>query len=177
MGTRKRRADAFERQLSAEQQGTLRDGLLGAWTYQDAVDWLEAECGVASSAAALSSYWEHYCAPVLRERRQMAVLKAEQVLEAAENDGVDFGAAGMERLRQLTFEFLLNTNGEVDTKEVARLMKLVLADKALSHDARKLKLLEDKARKADAAEKIVADKKTTPEEKAVAVRELFGITG
>jgi len=177
MEGRKRRADAFEKRLTEEQFVELRDGLLGQWTYTSALQWLADECGVSSSLAALSGFWEHYCAPVLKERRQMAVLKAEEITRAAESDGVDFGAAGMERLRQLTFEFLLQDGADVDSKAVARLMKIVLADKALGHDARKLAILEKKAAALEEAEKIVTDATTTDSEKAVKVRELFGITG
>lgn len=126
----------------------LRDGLLGDWTYETAKSWLLVECGQEVSSGALSGYWQHYCAPVLSERRKMAVLKAEEITRLSVDEAVDWDAAAMDRLKQLSFEFLMEEPGEVDSKAVARLMKLVLADRALKHDGRKLALLEEKVRAA-----------------------------
>ncbi len=122
----------------------LRDGLLGSWSYAYELSWLATECGVSSSPSALSSFYKRHCAPVLRERKQLAAVKAEVIGEMA--DKTDWDKASIESLKQMVFEFMANPLA--DTKEIERLFSLLLRRKDQELDERKLRLVEDKAAEA-----------------------------
>lgn len=147
----------------------LRDGLLGGWRYEDAMSWLASECGVSSSLSALSSFFKRHCAPLLRERRQLAALKAEAIGDLAGK--VDWDAASIEHLRQMVFEFMADPNANVEHTE--RMFKLLLKSRDQETDRRKLELLEAKARQADAAAGVANNAKLTPEEKAAELKRIF----
>jgi len=126
----------------------LRDGLLGDWTYEAALAWLESECGTKSSLAALSAFFKRNCAPVIRERRQLAALKAEAI--GGEAGLTDWDAASIERLRQMVFEFMANPKADLEATE--RMFRLLLKSRDQEVDRRKLALLETKAKRLDALE-------------------------
>lgn len=153
---RKRRSDAFENDWPDEDVMTLRDGLLGPWGYEEAKAWIIERGHPPASNGALSRFWEHYCQPVLRERRRTAARKAEAIIADSMSDAVGWDEAASERLNQLTFEFLLDSKEEIDTKDVARLYKLILSDRALKNDAKRLALLEEKAADARKAKEQLA---------------------
>jgi hypothetical protein len=126
----------------------LRDGLLGGWSYEAARSWLKSECGVASSASALTSFYKRHCVPVMQERRQLAILKAETI--GADAGLTDWDAASIERLRQMVFEFMADPNADMEATE--RMFRLLLKSRDQEVDRRKLALLESKARRLDALE-------------------------
>lgn len=173
MSDRKRRSDAFEAQLPGNAVMELRDGLLGKWSYSDAREWLLGEHGQDVSETALRSFHSFYCAPVLQEQIKMAAAKAEVVAQQLAEESVDWDSALIGKAKQLVFELMLDPNA--DSKDIARMMKLVLADKALGHDARKLAILEEKAKRDDATREVMEDTTKTDEEKAMEVREIFGL--
>lgn len=147
----------------------LRDGLLGGWSYADAMSWLNTECGITSSLSALSAFFKRHCAPVLKERRQLAALKAEAI---AEDAGVtDWDAASIEKLRQMVFEFMADPAANIEDTE--KLFKLLLKSRDQEVDRRKLALLEAKAKQADEAAGVVSDAKMTDEDKKAALKRIF----
>lgn len=125
----------------------LRDGLLGGWRLEDAKSWLLTECGVSSSLAALSSFYKRHCAPMLRERRQLAALKAETIGNLA--GSTDWDAASIEHLRQMVFEFMSDPNADLESTE--RMFKLLLKSRDQEVDMRKLRMMEEKATSAKKA--------------------------
>jgi hypothetical protein len=147
----------------------LRDGLLGGWSYADALSWLASECGLQSSLAALSAFFKRHCAPVLKERRQLAALKAEAI---AEDAGVtDWDAASIEKLRQMVFEFMSDPKSNIENTE--RLFRLLLKSRDQEVDRRKLALLEARAKQADAAAGVAENSKLSDEEKAAELKRIF----
>ena len=122
----------------------LRDGLLGGWTYADALSWLSTECAVSSSLSALSAFFRRHCAPVIRERRQLAVLKAEAIAEAA--GSTDWDTASLENLRQMVFEFMSDPKADID--KVEKMFRLLLKRKDQEITERQIRLREEQAAEA-----------------------------
>lgn len=145
---KKPRSDSKLDALPNSRVTELRDGLLGGWSYEAALQWLADECGVSSSLAALSGFFKRHCTPVLKDRREFAVLKAEAI--AADAGLTDWDAASIERLRQMVFEFMANPNADLEATE--RMFKLLLKSRDQETDRRKLALLETKARRLDELE-------------------------
>jgi hypothetical protein len=166
---KKPRSDSKLDSLPESRVLELRDGLLGGWRYEEALSWLASECGVCSSLSALSAFYKRHCAPVVKQRLQLASLKAEAIAEDAGK--TDWDAASIERLRQMVFEFM--TTPDADLEATERMFKLLLKSRDQEVDRRKLVLLEQKAKQADEAAGISNNTKLTPEEKAAELKRLF----
>lgn len=143
---KKPRSDSKLDALEERRKLALRDGLLGGWKYEAALAWLEAECGVRSSLDALTRFWRRHCAPVLKERRQLASLRAEAL--GAEAGKTDWDSASIELLKQAAFEAM--SNPEADPEAVERIFKLLLKARALDQSGRRIELLEAQAAQAKA---------------------------
>lgn len=152
--SRKPRSDSKLDALADHHQAELTKRLLTGDKYEEVLTWLAVECGVSSSLAALSSYYKRHCAPVMRERRKLAVLRAQEFSQAAKESPVDWDEVAMERLSQIFFELLLQP--DVDAATAKRLGDMILKDKALSHDARKVAVLEAKVKAAEEAKERIA---------------------
>jgi hypothetical protein len=152
-------------------------------SYQDCLSWLAAECGVDSSLASLSAFYKRHCAPVVRERRQLSVVKAEALGDAMAADPVNWDEKIVERTKQLTFEFL--SSDEKDPETVGKLLDAVVkarkqefAEKIQTRrqetEERKLALLEKKAEFADLVKKAAENREggVTAEEMAEIERRL-----
>lgn len=122
----------------------LRDGLLGGWTYEDAKSWLLTECGVSTTLSSLSTFFRRHCAPLMRERRQLAAMRAEAIGELAGE--TDWDAASIESLRQMCFEFMASPEADIEATE--RMFRLLLKRKDQELAERQLMLREDAARAA-----------------------------
>lgn len=157
--SRKPRSDSKLDNLPDHHHAELVQRLLGNQKYEDVLTWLAVECAVSSSLSSLSGFFQRHCAPVLKERRQLAVLRAQEFTKAAEDSPVDWDAAAMERLNEIFFNLLLEP--DVDAATAKRFGDMLLKDKALSMDSRKLKLLEEKANKLERAKKDLEEKRTS----------------
>lgn len=131
----------------------LRDGLMGAMKYEEALSWLVAECGVSSSLSSLSAFYRRHCAPVLRDRRRLFALKAEEFERAETEDGLDFTDSAFAQLKQRYFEMVLDPLA--DLKEVETMGKMLLdygklqiAIEKVDQDSRRLAILEEKEKAA-----------------------------
>ena len=152
---RKPRSDSKLDGLSEAHQAELVKRLLGGNRYEDILTWIAVECGVSSSLASLSSFYKRHCAPVMKERRKLAVLRAEEFARSAEDLPVEWDKVAFERLNQIFFELLLDP--DVDAATAKRIGDMILKDKALSMDSRKVGILEAKVKAAEEAkEKIKA---------------------
>ncbi|MFC5049236.1 hypothetical protein ACFPK9_01200 [Rubritalea spongiae] len=169
--SRKPRSDSKLDNLPESRVLELRDGLLGGWRYEDALSWLETECDVSSSMAALSGFFKRHCKPVLKQRRQLAALKAEVLVEEAGK--TDWDAAILEDVKQMVFEFMQDPNADFEKTE--KLLRLVLKSRDQDMTERRVKLLEAAARKAEEAEAVTGDGKLSAEEKDARMREIFGL--
>ena len=162
----------------------LRDGLLGAMKYEDALSWLFKDCGVSSSMASLSSFYRRHCAPVQRDRRRLFAIKAEEFEKAEEEDGLDFTDSAFARLKQRYFEMVLDPLADLkEVETMAKMLldygKLQLATEKVEQDNRRLQMLEEKAGRIDALESIGKEAGLTEDqmrEKALAmVDEMLGL--
>ena len=149
----------------------LRDKLLAGSSYQDVRGWLLAECGVSCSLDSLSRFYKRHCAPVIRERRKLSVVKAEALGDAMSKDPVNWDEKIVERTKQLAFEFLAAEQIEPDAVK-ALLDALTKANKQ-QLDRDKFDLMKAKAAKADAAENVSNDGSLTEEEKAQRIKQIF----
>lgn len=139
----------------------LRDGLLSGRfpTYDAALEWLDSEHGVSSSHAALSEFYRKSCAPVIKQRRSLAAIRAEAWGEAMEEDS-SLDAGILERLKQIVFEVLETEKPK--PKDVKALVDSVVkltsdkrSDRQIDLDERKVALLETKAKQNDEAKGVL----------------------
>lgn len=160
----------------------LRDKLLHGDSYQECLSWLLTECGTQSSLAALSAFYKRHCGPVIRERRQLSVVKAEALGEAMAADPVNWDDKIVERTKQLAFEFL--TADQNDPEAVSRLLAAVVKARKQEFteriqtrkqdvEERKLAILEAKAKQADEAAGLAHDNKLSDEQKAAELKRIF----
>ena len=138
---KKPRSDSKLDALPEARKIELRDGLLGGWRLEDAKAWLAQECGVSSSVAAISGFYRRECAPVLRDRRQVAALKAE-VLGGLAGE-TDWDLASIEALKQMAFEVM--SNPATNVREVEKVFRLFLKRKEQELVERQLALKEEAA--------------------------------
>lgn len=173
--SKKPRADSKLDNLPEAQFLQLRDGLLNRTfaSYQEALSWLDVECGVSSSSAALSGFWRRQCAPLVAERRQMAAIRAEALGDAMRADPVNWDEAIVEKTKQLAFEFL--DAGTEDAGAIKQLLDAILKAQKQELDERKVVLMERKAKQAEEVEKIMGREDLSEKEKGVEVRALFGM--
>ena len=181
---KKPRADSKLDSMPESRVMELRDKLLAGESYQDCLSWLLAECGMSSSLAALSSFYKRHCAPVIRERRQLSVVKAEALGDAMAADPVNWDDKIVERTKQLAFEFL--TADQNDPEAVSKLLDAVvkarkqefterIQTRRADVEERKLAILEAKAKQADEAAGVAANGTMTPEEKQARLKQIFGM--
>lgn len=143
---KKPRSDSKLDALPDRYLGELRDGLLSGWRLEDAKTWLSEQCAVSTSLASLSAFFKRHCVPILRERRQLAALRAEAI---AEDIGMtDWDMASIEKLRQMVFEFMSNPDADIEATE--RMFKLLLKRKDQELTERGMKLKEEAAAEAKA---------------------------
>lgn len=115
----------------------LRDGLLGGWRYEDALSWLNTECGVDSCMSALSTFFRRHCKPVIQNRRKISALKAEAIMDGAGD--TDWNAAILEDVKQMVFEFLQTPDADFEKTE--KLLRMVLKSRDQDQSAEKIKIL------------------------------------
>lgn len=164
MSAKKPRSDSKLDNLPELQFLALRDGLINRTfaSYQEALSWLAAECGVSSSPAALSGFWRRNCAPIVKEQRQFAAIRAEALGDAMRSDPVNWDEAIIEKTKQLAFEFL--DSGESDADSVKKLLDAILKAQKQELDERKVVLLEEKARQRDAAKDVLGSELSQEEQ-------------
>lgn len=168
---RKPRSDSKLDNLPAAKKLELRDGLLADWGYEEALSWLSSECGVTSVNSALTAFYKRHCKPVIKERRQLASMKAEVLGEEAGK--TDWDKASIEKFKQIAFEVMNSSNADI--KKVERMFRLLIANRAQDQNERKLDMLQDAARKAEEAEEVTKDDKLSGDEKQARLKLIFGI--
>lgn len=171
---KKTRPEAKIKTLPEEVQGALwehvttaTDGRERPMTYEEAREWLRDAHGVTTSSAALS-YWRGWYG--LRRRTERAQARArEATLEWAAQHS-DTTTTDLERLGQLVFTAESIEGGDI--RAYVDLMRLRLKSEAQDLDARRLAILEDKARQADAARDVLQST-LTPAQQAARLREIL----
>lgn len=179
---KKPRSDSKLDSMPGNRVMELRDKLLAGESYKDCLGWLAMECGVDSSLASLSVFYRKHCWPVVRERRQVSVIKAEAFGDAMAQDPVNWDSAIVDRTKQKLFEFLAGEGASLE--DAAEALKAITAarkqefteviqTKRQDTEERKLAMLEKKAAQADAASGVANDAKLSEEEKAARLKQIF----
>jgi len=148
----------------------LRDMLLAGASHEDCKNWLAVECGgVTTSGDALTRFWKKHCAPVVKESRQLAAVKAEGIIEEAGR--TDWNAGTIELVKQVGFEMM---SGQLtDPKTAEKFIKLILKADKQDTDKQKFELMRAKAAQADAAAGVAGNHKLSDEEKAAELKRIF----
>lgn len=144
---RKARGDSKLDTLPPAQLQELISGLLGGWTYTQATDWLQVECGVSVSLSAFTPFYSRHVSPILRERKQFAALSAKTLADMARETEA-FDAAAIGELKEYAYRLIRNPNS--DPEEARKWMETLIKAQAGQRDSRKLHLLEASAREAKA---------------------------
>ncbi len=172
---RKPRSDSVIESLPAAQREQV-----SAWlseqnlSYSEVVAKLADAFGVRTSVGALQTWFTRIERP-----RQYASAKGAADEFAGLMEG-NFDEANIRLAKQLAFEFLSSPSPSIGAakallKIVGDSAKLKLAQEKVGLDARKVAILEARARQADAAEEVTANVKLTPEQKTARIREIFGL--
>jgi len=158
--------------LPEEQQGKLADWLLSGMPYHQAREVVRKEFGVeVASSAPFSYFWERVCTPMLLARRARAIGTADAVATQAAAVPGRFDAATIDALKQRAFDLAISPG--VNSKDVKEIFSLVLKARDQDLEDRRIKVLEDKARQAEAAETATGDSTLSPEEYRERMREIF----
>jgi hypothetical protein len=141
-------------------------------SYDDAIERVRDEFGVKTSRAALS---EFYTADVVPWKYARAHGVAGDFAKLAEGK---FDEATRKRVQQLAFEIATSPHPDIEalsalSKILGDTTKLKLQQQKLSHDARRIELLEKKAAQADKAEGVLKDAALTDEQRTQRMRQIF----
>lgn len=165
--SKKWRSDSLEARIYASAEASA---LAGGYTEQEAafegmeavfrvMGWLyskpygvvrqmvEDGHGVETSEAALSGFWQRFSSPFLQERLRRSAALARNLGGELDREGVQ--SATVDLITQKAFEIMSSPDG--DPGEVVRLTKLILQSQKQELDARKVALLEEKAKAAERA--------------------------
>jgi len=170
--SRKPRADSKLDSLGESQQAELVRLLADGCSYAQAIEWVEAECQVKTTLASLSAFYKRHVVPVIKDRRDFAAAQAGALDKLSGR--VDWDKASIEQLKALAFRELNREGADVETIE--KLTKLLLKNREQEMSERKLVIMEQRAKQAVAAQKVVGNETLSAEEKANKLKELFGIT-
>lgn len=127
----------------------LRDKLLANVGHKELLSWLAVECGVTSASSALTAFYKRHCAPMVRDRRKLAVAKSEALGDAMEKDPVNWDAQIIEKVKQYTFEFL--DSPDLDPEPLSFLVDSITKANKATLDREKFEEAKRKAQAADEA--------------------------
>lgn len=166
---RKARGDSKLDSLPPARLAELVQGLLCGWSYMQATDWLQVECGLSVSLSAFTPFYQRHVEPVLRERKQFAALTARTLAKMARETEA-FDAAAIAELKEYAYRLIRDPNS--DPEDARKWMETLIKAQAGSRDDRKLAILEAKAAQADAAKDVLGTS-LTPEEQNRRLREIL----
>lgn len=173
MSDKKPRCDSKLDAMPESRVLALRDMMLAGKGHRELFDWLALECGVTCSPSALTAFYKRHCAPVVRERRQFSVMKAEALGEAMAADPVSWDEKIVERTKQLAFEFM--SGDQIDPDAVKALLDALTKANKQSLDREKFEEAKRKALQAEKAQEVTGNEALTPEEKQARLKQIFGM--
>ncbi len=171
MSDRKPRSDSKLDAMPESRVLELRDMMLAGKGHRECLDWLALECGVASVPSALTSFYKRHCSPVIRERRQFSVIKAEALGEAMAKDPVTWDDKIVERTKQLAFEFM--SGDQIDPEAVKNLLDALTKANKQTLDREKFEEAKRKALMADKAKEAANDTSLSTEEQNRRIRDIL----
>lgn len=139
-------------------------------TYAQIKVLLPKQFGLTASSSTLSDF---YAWLKQKRRTEAARMRAEQAKRQLLEQNPDAAPEELERLGQMIFTSETVEDGDI--KGFVALLKASNTRRKLEIEERRVKLLEEKAAKADQAEGIIQDDSLTEEEKAANMRALFGM--
>lgn len=145
---RKIRPDSKIGNLPVDIKDEVDELLLSGESYRKVKKFLE-DYGTSISETSIGQYWTNHLQPAKWARQT----KTAAALDKIEDTALD--AATLMAIKQQVYEMASRAN--FDTKSVKTLYELILKTEKLSHDSRKLKLLEQKAAEAKALAQQVID--------------------
>jgi len=166
--SRKPRTDSKLKTLPAETQRQIFELLRGV-PYRKAVAEVREKFGVETSVGALAEFYSWF--PLSRGLEQAASF-AEQLEKMAKADPQLAGKSEeISRFAQIAFE--ARAVETQDPELYVELAKLRIKREANTLQERRVKILEAKAAKADAAEQVANDSTLTEEERTKRLRQIF----
>jgi len=123
-------------ELGAERHAELIQGLAGGWTYDQALDWLDAECSVSISLSALTPFYRRHVVPLLQDRKRFAFLGSQAVEKFAKQQGV-FDAATILDFKEKAQRMMRDP--DTDPEEARKWMETYIKTMAGERDERSLK--------------------------------------
>jgi hypothetical protein len=173
MSEKKPRADSKLDAMPESRVLELRDMLLASKAHKEIHSWLFSECGVTVDSSALTRFYKRHCAPVIRERRQFSVVKAEALGSAMAKDPVTWDDKIVERTKQLAFEFL--SEDAPDPEAIKALLDALTKANKQALDREKFEEAKRKALLADKAKEVSDDTALSAEEKQARLKQIFGM--
>jgi len=138
--------------LSDAHKETLIQGMIAGWTYPQAQDWLQEECGlVVRSGSSFTAFYRRYVEPILQERKKFAALTASSLGKMARETEA-FDLAAIAELKEYAYRLIRDPN--TDPEAARKWMETLIKAQAGQRDSRKLSLLEAAA--ADAKSRLMA---------------------
>jgi hypothetical protein len=169
---RKPRSDSKLLNLPEEQRDEILQMMLSGQPYHVVQKLIAGDpFKLSVSLSSLSSFYGHEAPKRLIQNRLNALRIASEIKTEAEKNPGRFDAATIEALTQRAFEIAINPTAAAD--DVSKLFSLVLKSRDQDLAARRLKVLEDKAKQADKA-KDVSDSPLSAEEKQTRLKQIFG---
>jgi hypothetical protein len=176
--SRKKRSDSKLDALPPHQKKMLRDWLVDEnLSYEKARDRLSQDFNVETSVGALSQFYATQCFAL---RFSQAKSFAEQVEKELLTADPTFDRVTLALIKQKAFERAAAKNGDID--ELAKLamiigdsQRITLKQREVSISERRITLLEQKAKQADAAKDVTRDETLTPAKREAKLKEIFGL--
>lgn len=156
--------------LPLDKRKELIDGLLCNWTYRQAADWLQAECGESVSISAWTPFFERHVEPIQKEIRQFALLSAQSLEERAKAADV-FTQATIAEFKENAYQLMRSPGADPEDKR--KWMETLLKEAASNREDIKVSIL--KAKQADEAKEVTGNQALSPEQKDARLKQIFGM--
>lgn len=165
---KKPRADSKLKTLPSAKQDQLWE-FLKDHGYEEALAFCKTELGVRTSVGALSDWFSWY--PLSKQLQEAASLTNTLKTELLNLPDLDLSDDQLSKAGQVMFEMIAIK--QKDSKLYQGLRGLRLRERAQMADERRIVLLEEKAKQADAARETVESSQLTEVQKAARLREIF----
>jgi len=175
--SRKKRSDSKLDSLPPHQKKMLRDWLVDEnMKYEVAKERLEQDFNIKTSISALSQFYSTQCFALrYSEASAFAALVEKELLTADPT----FDKVTLSLVKQKAFERAVAKNGNID--ELTKLAMIIgdarrieLKQREVGIAERRIALLEEKAKQADAGKAVAEDNDLSAEEKLARYRAIFG---
>lgn len=167
---KKQRSDAVLKTLPPGLQAELFTRC-HASSYAEVKSWLKAEHGIATSTGSLSQFYSWF--PLSRRLEQASAFADTLKDQIAQLPAMNGRAEELSDITQIAFE--MQAAQEQDGELFYNLRKLRLKERDQKLVERRVKLLEQKAAQADAAQTVTADAALSPAEREAKLKAIFGL--